>query len=188
MSDDLVVSRMVGAPAPTRRYVIGLGANLGDRLTTLISAVRALAGAGVVLRLSTVYESQAVGPPQPDYLNAAILLGSKLLPLDLLGAMLTIERAHGRERRERWGPRTLDLDLLYSPGLELNDPALTLPHPELHRRAFALAPLLEVLPDARDERSGVSYQMLLDALGRGSVRRFETDSAWPPIDAAGRVE
>ena len=170
------------------QYVVGLGANLGDRLTTLASAVRALAHEGVVLRLSSVYETQAVGPPQPDYLNAAILLGSTLPPLELLGALLTIERAHGRERRERWGPRTLDLDLLYSPGLELNDPVLTLPHPELHCRPFALVPLLDVLPDARDERSGVSYQMLLDALGRGSVRRFETDSAWPPIDAAGRVE
>lgn len=169
-------------------YVIGLGANLGDRLGTLGSAVLALAGAGSVLRLSSIYETQAVGPPQPDYLNAAVLLGSKLPPLELLRVLLTIERDHGRERRERWGPRTLDLDLLYSPSVSLNDPALTLPHPELHRRAFALVPLLDVLPDAREERSGVGYATLLDALGRGSIRRFETSNAWPPIQSAGRVE
>ena len=135
------------------QYVVGLGANLGDRLTTLASAVRALAHEGVVLRLSSVYETQAVGPPQPDYLNAAILLGSTLPPLELLGALLTIERAHGRERRERWGPRTLDLDLLYSPGLELNDPVLTLPHPERQRLRSAPRPHRPALSRDDDRRT-----------------------------------
>src|SRR5690349_9604716 len=114
-----------------RQYVIGLGANLGDRLSTLKSAVSALAGIGSIRAVSHLYETAAVGPPQPDYLNAAVLLESSLEPTALLGELLAIERAHGRQRRERWGARTLDLDLLYSPELRLSEPDLTLPHPEL---------------------------------------------------------
>src|SRR6266540_2141687 len=125
-----------------RRYVIGLGANLGDRLAALKSAVLALQEHGIVLAVSDLYESAALGPPQPDFLNAAVLLESSLNPQRLLVELLAVERAHGRQRRERWGPRTLDLDLLDSPGLVLTGSELTLPHPELLRRAFALGPLL----------------------------------------------
>jgi 2-amino-4-hydroxy-6-hydroxymethyldihydropteridine diphosphokinase len=180
MSDDL------------RSYVVGLGANLGDRRAALQSAVLALGAHGRVVQVSDLYETAAVGPPQPDYLNAAALLSSKLAPRALLGALLAIEKAHGRERRERWGPRTLDLDLLCSPGLVLSEPDLTLPHPELPRRAFALVPLLDVLPDARDARSGARYQSLLATLDTGSVRRVERRSAWLPNavadEASGRTE
>jgi 2-amino-4-hydroxy-6-hydroxymethyldihydropteridine diphosphokinase len=172
MSDDL------------RRYVIGLGANLGDRLATLKSALLGLSQHGSILSVSDVYESAAVGPPQPDYLNAAALLQSPLAPTRLLEALLGVERAHGRERRERWGPRTLDLDLLFSPGLVLSTPELTLPHPELTRRAFALRPLVEVAVDARDPRSGALYSELLSTLGDQSLRRLETSPGWCP----GRAE
>ena len=172
MSDDL------------RRYAVGLGANLGDRLATLRSAARALERHGVVLAVSRVYESAAVGPPQPDYLNAAVLLESPLAPLALLQALLGVERAHGRERRERWGPRTLDLDLLYSPDLILATPELTLPHPELTRRAFALGPLVDVAPDARDPHSGTFYAAHLGAVGTQGLRCFETNGTWGP----GRAE
>jgi 2-amino-4-hydroxy-6-hydroxymethyldihydropteridine diphosphokinase len=177
MSDDLRL-----------RYVVGLGANLGDRHATLTSAVGKLGGLGAVLAVSSLYETQAVGPPQPDYLNAAVLLASRLAPHELMAALLTIERDHGRERRQRWGPRTLDLDLLYSPGLALDDPTLTVPHPELLHRPFALAPLVDVLPDARDARSGASYAERLALLGTSSIRRLESTNAWPPPHAAGRAE
>jgi len=166
MSDDL------------RLYVIGLGANLGDRRQSLRSAVVALTRAGQVIRLSDLYETAAVGPPQPDYLNAAVLLQSGLAPGALLTVLLEVEQQHGRERREKWGPRTLDLDLLCSPGLVHTGPGLTLPHPELERRAFALVPLLDVLPDARDARSGVSYLEQLSRLERDAVRRVETQASW----------
>jgi len=172
MSDDL------------RRYVVGLGANLGDRLGTLKSAVSGLARSGTVVSVSDVYETAPVGPAQPDFLNAAALLESRLAPVELLRALLELEKAHGRERRERWGPRALDLDLLFSPGLVLSTPELELPHPELTRRAFALTPLLDVLSDGRDPRSGVAYADLLAALDRRGVRRFETCANWCP----GRVE
>ena len=164
--------------APPRPYIIGLGANLGDRRGTLKSAVLALKRCGTVRAVSALYESAAVGPPQPDYLNAAVLLESLLAPTELLEQLLAIERAHGRERRERWGPRTLDLDLLHSPDLVLVEPGLTLPHPELTRRAFALAPLADVAPEARDPRSGARYVDLLRALAEPGLRLVETAATW----------
>lgn len=175
-----------------RSYVIGLGANLGDRLSTLKSAVLGLQAHGTVRALSSLYECAPVGPPQPDFLNAAVLLDSSLVPGELLAGLLAIERAHGRERRERWGARTLDLDLLFSPGLCLNEPHLTLPHPELTRRAFALTPLVDVAAEACDPSSGTRYAELLRRLGEQGVRRVETSSAWDPrpagVAAPGRAE
>lgn len=165
-------------------YVIGLGANLGDRLRTLRSAVQGLAALGEVQGVSRLYETAAVGPPQPDYLNAAVLLDSALEPAALMQALLALERQHGRERRERWGPRTLDLDLLFSPGLELAEPGLTLPHPELPRRAFALAPLLDVAPHAREPSTGRPYADSFQELGASGVRCLETNDSW----CAGRAE
>jgi 2-amino-4-hydroxy-6-hydroxymethyldihydropteridine diphosphokinase len=175
-----------------RSYVIGLGANLGDRLSTLKSAIVALRPHGLLEGVSDLYECAPVGPPQPDFLNAAVLLDSALAPGQLLKELLAIERAHGRERRERWGPRTLDLDLLFSPLLVLNDPDLTLPHPELTRRAFALAPLVDVAHEARDPRSGTRYAELLLALGEQGVRRIQSSAGWDPRPdgpgAPGRAE
>jgi 2-amino-4-hydroxy-6-hydroxymethyldihydropteridine diphosphokinase len=163
-----------------RRYVVGLGANLGDRLATLKSAVLALTEHGKVVALSDLYQTAAVGPPQPDYLNAAVLLESTLAPQQLLAALLEIERRHGRERRERWGARTLDLDLLFSPALVLREASLTLPHSELCRRAFALAPLLDVLPDAREPVSGALYADLFAAVDRAGIRRADSGAGWDP--------
>lgn len=163
-----------------RSYVVGLGANLGDRMATLRSAVLALGAHGVVQALSDLYETAAVGPPQPDFLNAALLLESPLVPASMLRALLEVEQLHGRERRERWGPRTLDLDLLHSPALTLREPHLTLPHPELKRRAFALAPLLDVLPDAVDPVSGTRFADFLSGANRDGVRRVAARSAWDP--------
>lgn len=165
--------------SPRRRYVIGLGANLGDRLGTLRSALNALGQCGSICAVSDVYETAPIGPPQPEFLNAAVLLETAIEPRALLDQLLAIERAHGRERVERWGPRTLDLDLLCCGDLVVDEPGLSLPHPELPRRAFALLPLLDVVPDARDARSGLAYAELLRDVDRGGVRRLET------VDGAG---
>jgi 2-amino-4-hydroxy-6-hydroxymethyldihydropteridine diphosphokinase len=153
-------------------FVVGLGANLGDRRLALRSAVAALRGLGEVRAVSALFETTAVGPPQPDYLNAAVELEYRGAPLQLLDALLAIERAHGRARRVKWGPRTLDLDLLYSPGIIVSEPGLELPHPELRKRAFALLPLLEVAPAAVDPLTGEAYAEIARHLDTRGVQRL----------------
>jgi 2-amino-4-hydroxy-6-hydroxymethyldihydropteridine diphosphokinase len=136
--------------ALSRRVVLGLGANLGDRLESLSRAAAAIAALPdvTVVRASPVYESRALGGEQPDYLNAALLVETTLSLDSLLDRVLAIEASLGRVRRERWGPRTIDIDILFSDGPPRESAHLTVPHPHLHERAFALAPLLDVLPDA----------------------------------------
>jgi 2-amino-4-hydroxy-6-hydroxymethyldihydropteridine diphosphokinase len=158
-------------------YVLGLGSNLGNRLEFFRTAVRHLQLHGRITAFSALYESAALGPPQPDYLNAAIRLHSALEPFALLSLQLEIEQIAGRVRVERWGPRTLDLDLLFIVGQTVDQPGLVVPHRELTRRAFALLPLLDVMPDARDPRSGCAYSELVAALDRTGVRELENSRA-----------
>ena len=132
------------------RYFIGLGANVGDRLTNLREAVRRLEALGTIVGRSRVYAAAAVGgPPQAPYLNGAVLLDCDLEPLVLLTRTQEIEDALGRDRPNevRWGPRTLDIDLLMAgPRGEVivDEPMLRLPHPRMKERGFALAPLLDL--------------------------------------------
>lgn len=148
------------------RAVVGIGANLGDRLATMRDALRELSRIARVQRVSRVYETEPIGgPPQPAFLNAAALVEYEGEPLELLDALLAIEGRFGRVRRERCGPRTLDLDLLWIEGLEVNAPRLVVPHPRLHERAFAVVPLLEAAPGARDPVTGRVY-----AVPPGDVR------------------
>ena len=133
----------------SERAYVALGSNLGDRLTNLRNAVNLLGERpGIrVLRSSRVYETDPVGPPQPDYLNAVIELDTDRSPHELLEACLEVERVLGRVRGERWGPRVIDLDLLVVDRRVVEDDALTLPHPRMHERGFVLVPLLELDPD-----------------------------------------
>ena len=128
---------------------LGLGSNLGDRLSNLTGAVEKLERRGVrLLRSSRVYETDPVGgPEQPDYLNAVIEVATELEPRELLEACLDVERALGRERGERWGPRTIDIDLLTFGNREIREAELEVPHPRMHERAFVLIPLLELDAD-----------------------------------------
>ncbi|TQM12809.1 2-amino-4-hydroxy-6-hydroxymethyldihydropteridine diphosphokinase [Pseudoxanthomonas sp. 3HH-4] len=133
---------------------IGLGANLGDAAGTLRQAVIALGQREevTVRRMSRCYRTPAWGrEDQPDFINAAVLLETSLSPRALLDLLLAVEADFGRHRidGERWGPRTLDLDLLLYGDAVIDEPGLRVPHPHLHERAFALVPLLEVMPDAR---------------------------------------
>ncbi|HTB74979.1 MAG TPA: 2-amino-4-hydroxy-6-hydroxymethyldihydropteridine diphosphokinase [Polyangiaceae bacterium] len=140
--------------------VVGVGANLGDRLASMRSAAIDLARVARVEKTSRVYASAPIGGPlQPDFLNAAAAVVYEGAPLDLLDALLAIEARLGRVRGERWGPRTIDLDLLWIEGVAIDTPRLVVPHPRLHERAFALVPLLEVVPGARDPRTGVAYEV-----------------------------
>ena len=102
---------------------------------------------------------------QPSFLNAAIAVDCPLAPLALLDALLQIERDLGRDRSAdavRWGPRTIDLDVLWIDGVVLDDPRLVVPHPRVEERAFAMVPLLEVAPDARNPRTGARYVAPVD--------------------------
>jgi 2-amino-4-hydroxy-6-hydroxymethyldihydropteridine diphosphokinase len=143
----------------TLDVVVGLGSNLGDRGLHLRRAARELACTFELRACSPVYETAPVGPAQPDYLNAAVRLGAALLPDAILERLLAIERMGGRVRsmETRWGPRTIDLDILWIGGLLVATPTLTVPHPRLTERAFALLPLLDVAPDAIDPRTGARF-------------------------------
>jgi 2-amino-4-hydroxy-6-hydroxymethyldihydropteridine diphosphokinase len=157
--------------------VVGLGSNLGERRETLLAAFAELAAIDqtqVVARSSLWQTSPVGGPPQDDFYNAAVLLRTSVAPETFLGALLAIERRFGRLRhgRERNMPRTLDLDLLWIEGVVVSLPALQVPHPRLHQRAFALAPLLEVAPDAADPRTGTAYSAILTGLEQGGIRRL----------------
>jgi 2-amino-4-hydroxy-6-hydroxymethyldihydropteridine diphosphokinase len=128
----------------TRAYV-GLGANLGDREATIRAALEALPG---LVGVSKLRETDPVGVvDQPPFLNAAAVLETELAPRELLDTLLAVERELGRERRERWGPRTIDLDLLLYGAETIDEPGLTVPHPRLHERRFALEPLLDLDPE-----------------------------------------
>jgi 2-amino-4-hydroxy-6-hydroxymethyldihydropteridine diphosphokinase len=131
---------------------LGLGSNLGDRLATLQDAiVRLDAEPGIVIaRCSRVWETEPVGgPEQGDFLNAVVQADVDLSPLDLLAACHRVEAALGRVRDVRWGPRTIDIDILLIGDRAIDEPDLTVPHPRLHERAFVLMPLLELEPDPR---------------------------------------
>jgi 2-amino-4-hydroxy-6-hydroxymethyldihydropteridine diphosphokinase len=157
-----------------RRYWIGMGSNVGSRWAFLEGARAALAAHPEVVVEATAHPvlSAPLGPPQAPYLNGGLRLRSALRPEAMLGALQAIEDAFGRARRIRWGPRTLDLDLLMAEGHAQSTPTLTLPHPELERRSFVLAPLGDLDAPLRDRLPG-----LLEALGGP-----------PPRAAAPRVE
>lgn len=142
------------------RAYVGIGANLGDRESTIRQALELLAtepGVDVVAS-ATLRETEPWGPvPQPRYLNGAVALETRLDPRALLEVLLRVERALGRVRDgERWGPRTIDLDLLLHGDTVVDEPGLELPHPRLHERVFVLEPLAELDPT-------------LEIPGRGSV-------------------
>ncbi|KYF60421.1 folic acid synthesis protein [Sorangium cellulosum] len=159
-----------------RRIVIGLGSSVGDRLATIRAAIAALDADPdlEVVRESPRYESPpAGGPPQGDYVNAAVLVATSLPAREILERTLAVERSLGRIRPDavRWGPRTIDLDLLWIEGEAVAAPDLEVPHPRLCERVFALRPLLDVAPDARDPRTALAYASLAEA--SAPIRRID---------------
>lgn len=150
---------------------IALGSNVGDSLATLEAALERLAhipGIHLTAR-SHWYQTKAIGPPQPDIINGCALLEIALTPQDLLQALLSTEAHFGRVRRERWGPRTLDLDLLLVDDLVLDIPGLQIPHPRMTERAFVLVPLTEIAPDWIEPVSGKAIATLVQAVDCSGV-------------------
>ena len=150
-----------GAGSHEEVVAVGLGSNLGDRLDHLVAGMRSLSEAMAIAACSSVYESQAVGDrDQGPFLNLVLLGTTERDPLELLAAGALAETLSGRRRTRRWGPRTLDVDLILWGDRILDRPDLTVPHPRWTERAFVLAPLAEVGPDLIDPESGRSVAEL----------------------------
>ncbi|MEJ2289252.1 MAG: 2-amino-4-hydroxy-6-hydroxymethyldihydropteridine diphosphokinase [Deinococcales bacterium] len=170
-------------PGERPAALVALGSNLGDPLEQLRRAAAALERLATVCRWSPVYRTAPVGGPpgQPAYLNAVAMLApfpAWSSPEALLEGLLAIERQQGRVRRERWGPRTLDLDLLALGDAVVASSRLTLPHPRMMERSFVLAPLCDRTPDWRHPVTGEGACEALARLGLSGVRR--TRLSWRP--------
>ncbi|MFN9176246.1 MAG: 2-amino-4-hydroxy-6-hydroxymethyldihydropteridine diphosphokinase [Synechocystis sp.] len=163
------------------RAVIGLGGNIGSVLATLNGAIAALDQTpGIaVTACSSWYQSHPVGPPQPDFINGCALLEVSLSPQALLQSLLAIEQQYGRIRKERWGPRTLDLDLIFYENHQLNLPNLQIPHPQFHLRPFVLIPLAEIAPNWVDPQNGQAIRELL--------RKMDKNAVWKIAPAASNL-
>ncbi|MEM8502839.1 MAG: 2-amino-4-hydroxy-6-hydroxymethyldihydropteridine diphosphokinase [Cyanobacteria bacterium P01_D01_bin.1] len=150
---------------------IALGSNLGDSQQTLLSAIEVIDNAMhmSVTRRSHFYKTAAVGPPQPDYINACITIETDLSPRQLLCELLAIEKQFGRVRKERWGPRSLDLDLLLYDGHITDTPGLTVPHPRLHERPFVLIPLTDIAPNWQHPIFHITVEQCLTKLSTQSA-------------------
>ncbi len=157
--------------------VLGLGANLGDALGALQGAVDALgASAGInVIRSSAVFATEPVGgPQQPTYVNAVVLIETTLTPMQLLERANAIEEQWHRTREVRWGPRTLDIDIIAFDSVQSADPRLTLPHPRAAERGFVLVPWLDA--DNNAELLGVPVRELVERVDTTGVRLLD-----PPL-------
>lgn len=148
---------MLAQSSPQRRVVFGIGSNLGDRVQFVRSGINTLVQrlGKCNARVSRLYETTPVGgPAQGDYVNAALSVTSSLSPDELLHHAQQVEALFGRVRTVRFGPRTLDIDVLWIEGESVDKPYLQVPHPRLMQRGFALRPLLDVEPEATDPHTG----------------------------------
>lgn len=143
------------------KAVIALGANLEDPEGAIELAISLLELSTDLISQSSMYSTKPVGgPPQPDYVNAVVIIDSELPPHDLLDLLHGIEKSMGRVRNERWGPRVIDLDLITYGDLQSDEESLTLPHPRAHERRFVLEPWFEIDPDASLPNYGLVRDIL----------------------------
>lgn len=150
---------------------VGLGSNLGDRREFLGRAMESIAGLGLLIAGSPIYETAPVGgPDQGPYLNAVVAFDTELGPSELLDSLREIERVAGRDRVERWGPRSIDLDILWYDGRTIDEAGLTVPHREIRNRRFVLAPLIDIAPGLKDAVG--PYAEALGPVTDQSIRRM----------------
>lgn len=157
-----------------RQSAIALGSNLGDSQLILQGALSTIAATPEIslLACSFWYQTKAIGPPQPDYINGCALLQVNISPQQLLETLLAIETSFGRVRTERWAARSLDLDLLLYDDLIVDTPTLTIPHPRMRERAFVLVPLADIAPQWVDPVSGRAIAELLKDVDCTGVRKI----------------
>jgi len=157
----------------THTVYLALGGNLGDRLASLRAALDALPPDVAVLAESRVYETPPWGyTDQPAFLNMAVKAQTSLSPQALLDYLKAIEARLGREKSLRWGPRLIDLDILFYDNLALDTPPLIIPHPRLHERGFVLAPLADIAPDLLHPTLGCSVRSLLADVDLAGIHPF----------------
>ncbi len=175
---------------PQELVALALGSNLGDRVAHLAAARRRIAARwGPLLGCSAVYETEPQGPPgQGPYLNQVVTFSFAGESEELLRGALAIEAGLGRRRAERWGPRTIDVDLLLHGDRVRSGPELELPHPRLHERAFVLVPLAEVLPGWRHPRLGAAARDLAARAERAGVRPWRAALSPAGAPRRGRPE
>jgi 2-amino-4-hydroxy-6-hydroxymethyldihydropteridine diphosphokinase len=156
---------------------LSLGSNLGDRAANLREAIEKLADLGKVVAASSFYETEPVElTAQPWFLNCAVKLDTEKMPRQLISAILSLEQSMGRQRKQKKGPRIIDIDILLFGSSVIEIPSLTIPHPKLHERRFVLEPLAEIAPDARHPVFKRSMRELRDALPPGqTVKRLSLE-------------
>jgi len=152
---------------------LALGTNLGNRPENLRQAIDALKSIMRIKAISAVYETEPWGiTDQPDFLNLCLSATTVLSPQTLLAKIKEIESVLGRKPGPRWGPRLIDIDILFYDRLTLQDEHLTIPHPRLAERVFVLAPLAEIAPQLRHPQTGLTVSQMLATLDQTAVRRL----------------
>ncbi|MBF2056613.1 MAG: 2-amino-4-hydroxy-6-hydroxymethyldihydropteridine diphosphokinase [Cyanobacterium sp. T60_A2020_053] len=155
--------RATGAERDYIPCAIALGSNLGKSIEILNQAVKIIELTPEInlINCSQWYQTKPVGPPQPDYLNGCVTINTSFSPLELLDFLLNIETKFGRERKEKWGARTLDMDIIFYGNSIINLPQLKIPHPLMRERTFVLIPLAEIAPNWIDPVTNLTVQELL---------------------------
>jgi len=149
---------------------LSLGSNIGDREANLRTAISELGEIGNVVAVSSFYETEPVElTAQPWFLNCAVKFETEKMPRQLISAILNLEQSMGRQRKQKKGPRTIDIDVLLFGSSIIEIPSLTVPHPRLHERRFVLEPLAEIAPDARHPVFKRTVRELRDALPAGQT-------------------
>ena len=154
------------------KSAIALGSNLGDSHSTLQQAIGTLAQTPAITLIaqSPWYCTKPIGPPQPDYVNGCAIIETTLVSEQLLETLLDIENQFGRVRKERWGARTLDLDLILFDDVVMDTPTLQIPHPRMRERAFVLRPLADIAPDWVDPITHHTIAQLLEQVDCSEVK------------------
>ena len=173
------LSTVTQAQAALSQAAIALGSNLGDSQITLVQAIQTLAQMPAITLMahSPWYSTKPVGPPQPDYINGCAIIQTTLAPQPLLETLHHIENQFGRVRAERWGARTLDLDLILYEDRIINTPTLQVPHPRMGERAFVLRPLTDIAPDWIDPITHCTIAQLLTQVDSTEVQPLTASSA-----------